>query len=281
MLEMGLAPGQTEEPRPGGNWEVNPDVESLPPISTNDLIGHFIKLGMDIYPPIAIPMERTKLSVFGDEACSRWPSLFDKVEAGSTEFSMSKAFSAETDPRVTATVRTFALTDRGPVFIAPILLLPPGGQVGSEEEFMDRFPEVRSAFLRSVGGRDCLRIGLIRELVFTTGQTSCTDLLTSQTSFAEASLIGGKNLLLYRDDLCNVRITLEPVQLGATTRLAIGQEVREERGNGLKVQLDVNNHGLDGLRALEDADMQQVFDRATSLWPDELLEYINALRSSG
>ena len=47
---------------------------------------------------------------------------------------------------------------------------------------------------------------------------------------------------------------------------------------GLAVVLDVNNHEL---RALENAEMEAVLEFAGSLWPDQMLEYINELGDSG
>ncbi len=247
-------------------------------LGTDDLISHVIKIGIDAFPPIQIPDEQTKLSVFADEVRNRWPELFDKLEASSSEFVLSKVFRAPTDSRTTATVPTFVLTPRGPVFIKPLLLPPPGGEVGTEQEYMELFPDLRDTFLRSVGGRDCLRIGLVRELLFGTGQTACYGLLTPEASFAEATLTGGKGIYVYRDDNCNVRITLDAVEIGRTTQLQIGQTVRQPQGHGLTVILDVNNHKLG---ALSDADMEGVLDHARSLWPDQLLEYINRLGDSG
>lgn len=243
-------------------------------LGPDDLISHVIKIGIDTYPSIQIPDVQTKLSVFADEWRRRWPALFDKLETSSSEFVITKVFRAPTDSRPTATAPTFVLTPRGPVFIRPILIPPPIGEVGTEEEYIELFPDLRETFLRSVGGPDCLRIGLVRELLFDTGQTACYGLLTPEASFAEATLIGGKGIYVYRDDNCNVRITLDAVEIGRTTQLPIGQTVTQPQSHGLTVILDVNNHQL---RALSDADMEQVLDRARSLWPAPLLEYINAL----
>lgn len=247
-------------------------------LGPNDLISHVIKIGLDTYPSIQIPDVQTKLSVFADEVRNRWPRLFDKLEISSSEFVISKVFRAPTDSRTTAIVPTFALAARGPVFVRPLLLPPPIGEVGTEEEYIELLPDLRDTFLRCVGGPDCLRIGLIRELVFLTGQTACYDLLTSKASFAEATLIGGMGTYVYRNDTCNVRITLDAVQIGKTTQLPIGRTVTQPQGHGLKVILDVNNHEL---RALSDADMEQVLEFARSLWPGQMLEYINRLGDSG
>lgn len=246
-------------------------------LTTNDIIQHVVKIGIDTYPPVDIAVEQTKLGVFSDEVRSRWPELFDRMESSSTDFVISKAFRAKSDSRTTAMAPTFGLTPRGPVFIAPLQLPPPMGEVGSEDEYMDLFPELRQTFLSSVGGRDCLRIGFVRELVFDTGQVPCHGLLCQQESFAGAQLKGTKSLCGYRDEQCNVRITIESAEIARTTRLPIGQSVTQEQGHGLKVELDVNNHEL---RALDEGDMETVLSRARALWPEALLEYLNSLGAS-
>ena len=242
-------------------------------LGTNDLYSHVIKIGVDVYPPIQIPKEQTKLSVFADGARNRWPTLFDKVEASSSEFIMSKVFRAH-DSEATTAYPTFVLTPRGPVFACPLLIPPPMGETGSENEYMELLPDIRDTFLRSVGGRNCLRIGFIRELLFNTGQTSCTGLLTRETTFAGAHLKRGNCLYVYQDDTCNVRITIEPGEIARTTQLSIGHAVSQDEGYGLKIALDVNNHQL---HTLTETEMEEILARAGSLWPDQLLEYINAM----
>lgn len=244
-------------------------------LGTSDLLSHVIKIGIDTYPPIQISIEQTKLGTFADEARNRWPQLFDKLESSSSEFIMSKVFRGRHDSGGTTAYPTFVLAPRGPVFAYPLLLPPPIGATGSsEDEYMELFPDLRDTFLRSVGGRDCLRIGLVRELLFNTGETSCMGLLARETSFANADLRGGKCLYLYRDDRCNVRITIEPGEIGTTTQLPVGQTVTQKKGQGLKVELDVNNLQL---HALDEAEIEDVLTRARGLWPGRLLEYLNSL----
>lgn len=247
----------------------------MEPISINDLKHHVIKIGLDAYPPVVIPIERTKLGVLGEEYCRRWPDLFERLEASSTEFSISKTYGAEADPRLRVTIPTFVLVDRGPVFVAPLLLAPPGGKIGDEDKFLEVFPLLLETFRGAVGGRDFLRIGLVRELVFDTGKTPCAGMLIEQHDFAGATLIGEQGLFTYRDKECNVRITIQPVQIATMTRLPVGGQVTQGHNHGLKVNIDVNNHQL---RALGEADMNNVLERARSLWPEPLLQFLNALK---
>ena len=246
-------------------------------LGTNDLLSHVIKIGIDTYPQINIAIEQTKLSVFADEARNRWPQLFNRLEASSTEFVMHKVV-RQTDTQPPVTHPTLALSPRGPIFICPLLAPPPVGPTGfDEDEYMELFPDLRDTFLRSVGGPDCLRIGLVRELIFDTGQARCFEILTSSTTFQEAELIGAKGIHVFRDKECNVRITVDTVEIGRATQLPVGKTVTEQHAHGLAVSLDVNNHRL---RALEETDIENVLTRARGFWPEQLLQYLNSLGDS-
>lgn len=245
-------------------------MESLS-LSTNDLMTHVVKIGMDVHPPIDIATERTRLNIFYEEAHSRHARLFEKLVASDREFVISKEFRAE-GGGATAVVPTFVLTARGPVFVFPLRLPPPIGPTEFADTHLDLFREMRAVFFSSIPGRECLRIGLVRELVFQTGQTQSHGMIAAeQSTFSGAPLAGGTLLRLYRDDQHNHRIAIEAVEMTRETKLAIGRTMTEPAGYGLKVVLDVNNHAL---RTLEEADMDMVLDRATGLWPDVLLEFL-------
>jgi len=117
-----------------------------------------------------------------------------------------------------------------------------------------------------------MRIGMVRELVFETGNTATHGILRRKDEFAGAKLQGGSCLCLYQDTQCNIRITVEPVTVITATQLAMGPVVQQPAGFGLKVQFDVNT-ALP--RPHQAVDIQGVIDRATSLWPGKLLDFLN------
>ena len=242
-------------------------------LSVSDLCLHVVKFGIDIYPPVEIPNERTRLNMFYEEARARWPKLFDRLIASDTEFKISKGF--RKNPEVegpTSTVDTFVLVNRGPVFVLPLMLPEPVGETGLEENYREEFGLVRELFFSALPDRKILRLGLIRELVFATSGAPCLSLLKAAQSFAGADLTGGNALFQYRDAKCNVRIRLAPAEIMKATVLPVGQRVEQREGYGVQVQLDVNNCDI---RPLEAADIDEMLDRATGLWPDRLLEYLN------
>jgi hypothetical protein len=166
------------------------------------------------------------------------------------------------------------MTDRGPVFIFP-LRLPEVGDTGLAERFVEQFHHVRRIFFRLLPGRKMLRVGLVRELVFNTGTTLPTEVLTSQSEFAGARLVGGGCEFVYRDDHCNVGLKFATAEITKSTQLPIGQTLTESGGHALLVQLDVNNHEI---RPLEDADINGIIERANVLWPDKLLQFLRERR---
>ena len=247
-----------------------------PLLSLADLCQHSVTFGMDIYPPIEIPQERTRLNMFYEEARRRWDSLFDRLVTSDTEFRISKKF--QKSPEVAGpsySIDTFVLTNRGPVFVFPLLLDEPVGDTGLEATFLDRFKEIRELFFQAIPNRKFMRVGLIRDLIFNTGSVPCQELIAEQTSFARAELVGGKAIYKYRDAKYNHNILVEPVRGVKRTQLAVGSTVDEPTGYGVHVQLDVNNTDMG--RTLDESDIQEVIERATSLWPDKLIEYIQEL----
>jgi len=265
---------------------INPRTEATSPftetrveplsLSTNDLLTHVVTFGMDIYPPIEIPKERTHLHMFYEEARVRWDRLFDELKASDQEFRISKSFrrtSGIAGP--SSAIETFVLTARGPVFVFPLLLPEPLADTGLERTYVDDFNQVRRLFSQALSVRTVMRVGLIRDLIFATGKTPCGEMLTDQTAFANAALVGGQSVLKYQDSQYNHHIRIEPVSLTRTTQLLVGTTINEPAGYGVKVQVDVNNANIQ--QPLQEPDIQAVIDRATSLWPDQLLEYLNEL----
>jgi len=245
-------------------------MESLK-LSESDIIHHVVKFGIDIYPTVEIPSERTRLNLFYEEARTRHPQLCEQLIASDREFRISKEFRPPANAAApTLRVDTFVLTNRGPVFIIPVRLPDPIGSTGLEDKMLEAFKGVKALFFSALAERRIMRIALIRDLLFDVGQSSCEGVLSDRRSFSGAELKGGKCSLVYRDDLCNVRLEFESVEVRKTTKLPVGAAVTERQSFGLHVLLDVNNHQL---KPLEDDDIAQVIERASSLWPDELLRY--------
>ncbi len=241
-------------------------------LSLSDVLTHVVKFGIDIYPPISYREEQTRLNIFYDEMRSIQPQLFQKVHASAQEFKVFADFRAPNDEAKRVTVSTFDLTSRGPVFVYPLKCPPPIGDTAIADDYLELFTQARSMFFRAIPGRQSLRLGLIREVVFGTGDEAVNTFFARQAALANAVLTGGKSVRVYQDDRHNHRIVIDSVEIARETRLAVGTTVSEPTEHGLQITLDVNNEAI---RPLEEADIQQVIERANSLWPDELLSYLS------
>jgi len=248
-------------------------------ISLDDLDQHVVTFGMDVYPAIEIYVERTRLNMFYEEAHEEWPDLFDVLTASDFEYRISKAFKKEPAKSggPSLPVNIFELSKRGPVVQLPLVLPNPIGSTNLETTFLERFTKIRKLFFKHLPGRSLLRVGLVRDVVFATGEQRCDSFLVAAPKLAAAELQGGSCRFHYRDDKCNVVLQLDPVQAMTVTQLPVGATFSQHGGFGLHVKLDVNNAEI---RPLSDEDIDIVIERAASLWPRILLDYIRG-RVSG
>ncbi len=245
-------------------------------LSLDDVMLHAVSIGLDVHPTIEMRDERTRLNMFFEDVRERWPDMYEQLTTGESEFKISKAFRAKPGVQGLALpVDTFVLTKRGPVFVFALRLPDPVGSTNLEGQYRDIFTEVCKTLWSRLPGHKVLRVGLIREVLFLTGETDCTFLVSGQSDWRSARLMGGQRLFQYQDDKCNIRLEFSPGKLGKVTQLPVGKKVEEPVGFGLKVKLDVNNTEL---RELGDADIEEVLERAVCFWPDELLEYLSRVK---
>ncbi|MCP4251282.1 MAG: hypothetical protein GY778_29955 [bacterium] len=247
-------------------------------LTEGDIDQHIVIYGMDVYPPIDLSAERTRLNMFYEEATRRWPMLYDGLTASSSEFKISAKFRQHVVPNAPSTqMDTFSIVPRGPVFRFPLQFPDPIGATELHDQHRDRFNEISKLFFDAVPDKQVMKIGLVRDILFATGQVRCEELLEHRATFAEAKLAGVKHSLLYADSHCNHRIESEAVATHQTHRLPLGAEVRKQTGYGLHVTVDVNNRQV---RPLSSTEQEEVLDRADSIWPDKVLEFLNE-RSNG
>ena len=245
-------------------------------LSVDDVVNHVVSIGLDIYPPIDMKNERTRLNMFYEDVRVQRPDLYEGLTVGESEFKISKPFREKRDVQGPAIpVDTFVMTARGPVFVFPLRLPDPVGGTGLEDAFIKVFFDVRNSLWSRIPGHTILRVGLVRDVILSTGDTDCASLVSEQSGWREAKLVGGHRLIHYQDAKCNIRLEFSPGRMAKTTMLPVGTKVEQPAGFGLKVKLDVNSAGV---RELQDADIGEVLDRALGFWPNELLEYLSGVR---
>lgn len=246
-----------------------------PTLSVSDLQSHIVTFGLDVHPPIELSNERIRLSLFFEEARTKWSDSYEEVTAGETKYSISKLFRKDQQTQGPAVpIETFVLTPRGPVFRFPLRLPDPVGDTGLHKEYRSRFDAVREMLWSVVPGHTILRVGLIRDLVFASGETDFACLMSKRAEWCGARLVGGSRVFHYQDDLCNIQFAVKPVRISKTTQLPVGARIEEPAGLGLQARLDVNNAKIG---PMQDADIDQVIDRAVGFWPDGVLEYLQGI----
>lgn len=234
----------------------------------SDIQLHVASFGCDVYEPIEIANERTRLHMFYEEARHRLGHLFGGLTTNDAEFRITRDFEGSSG---TVSQDMFVLTPRGPVMIFPLRLPEPIGDTGLQEKYKEDFHAVRELFFSIIPDRKIMRLGLVRSLIFSTGKTLHSEIISGQAEFAGAQLVGGKRLAAYKDDQFNVRISTGTVELSTQMKLAVGTTIQREKGYGIQVQFDVNNVDVG---PMDEADIQGVIQKAASLWPEHLLKYL-------
>lgn len=241
-------------------------------LAESDILQQIVKFGVDIYPPVDFSTERTRLSLFFDEARSRYPQLYSQLVSGNDQFKISGEFHSQglRGPRVQ--VETFVMTTRGPVFVFPVRL-PEIGDTGLDDDYVTYFDWLRKKFLEALPGRILLRVGLVREVIFSAGSASWNHLITKADNFSGAGFVTGQKGLFYQDAYCGIRITLDIGKLMRTTQHPVGQTIGENAGNAVIISVDVHNSSVG--TGLSDEEISKIIERAESVWPEGVLESIN------
>jgi hypothetical protein len=252
------------------------DPAESPGFSLDDVLEHVESYGVDLLPPLDLSMETARAHAFFAELHGMWPHLFGSVTLGGAEFKISTVFHAQGGRQVGWD--TFAINPRGPVFSFPrhLSVLRENVDLRGAEP-AEVFEQAFDQFLRTFPGRQALRLGVVRQVVFGTGQTDCTPWLgTRVLQFDAGRLTSAQCALTYCDETYNLRIQMDALQVLTQTHVPVmGQMVTNPSQFGLGVLLDVNNRDI---RPLSTEEMRGIVTRAYGLWPRGLLTFLNQRR---
>lgn len=245
-------------------------------LSESDLRQHDVTVGTDIFPAVTFADERIRLNMFAEKAIEKLPHLYEVLISGANEFKILKTLRSSSGEK---TMReTLVMTNRGPVFCFPLLIQNPSGQALLEHpNYRNDVEEVFSLFNSILPGRQFMRVGLIRNLVFFTESTSHMDAFVDQAEFAGASRQGGGCSAVFADEQYNIQIKINPIRVIQTSKMALGPTVQKPLGYGVHVQVDVNNRVP---RPLQTADISGILDKADGIWPGDLLRFLAGGRES-
>lgn len=248
------------------------DLDSLK-VAEDDIEQHIVKYGLDVFPPLDVREETTRAHELFRELRDKWSAFYQELafRPESNKLSVRSSYLLKGNRIDFATLE---FTPRGPVWAFPIKLPSPLGEVplasAPEEVFWSSLSIIKATF----PSIDVLRLGVVRELVFSTGDTSSVPFLACRYgTFPGADPRGGETLVSFRDDHCNIRVKVATIEIRQEARLAATQQLMTQQLQyGLQVQFDVNNIDM---RAQSDVDLRVTMERASSLWPTDLLEFLN------
>ncbi len=243
-------------------------------ISSEDLEQHVVKYGLDVFPPLDMRTETTHAQDLFSSLREDLPELYQELSFAPdrNEFRIGATFTGKGGM---TKYPTLVFTQKGPVFAFPCLFPDPIGRCTHKAELDDIFWQSFGLLRKNFPTVEVLRLGLINEAVFNTGKTNFVPYLAKRFgSFPGATLVGGRATLSFRDELCNVRVQLQTIEIHRQARAPATQHVvSQEMDFGVQVTLDVNNIEM---KRQGESDIQSTLERAHSLWPKALLEFINA-----
>jgi hypothetical protein len=228
--------------------------------------------GIDIRPVIQVWEEKERLQNFFAWTCSKYPGLFEKLEMSQREFQIKKLFQFPGKGQVE--LPTMTLTARGPVIIFHHKL-----SVFKEEISWDNpdriFQDCLVQFCRTLPTHKPVRVGLVSELVFNTGDANACGLLAScMPRFRNTNPSDVFLTLKYKRDGKNINIHLQPVQAVQVQPAASGGAPPPGvRHYGLQVKLDINNEDI--TRPLDQEQIAGILYFARAYAKNDLLPLLN------
>ena len=233
---------------------------------------HVVKYGVDIRPTIVLKQDKTKLQEYCNWLIERFPEVFETLLVGPKQLRVQKNFLLPNTKRVE--MPTFVLTHRGPVFTFPERIYIDEVQdldvPEKDKIFRKALDELRSQFV----GRRIMRVGVIHEFVFDTGEINSVEIIASNL----------KNDV-WRERIKNLSIRLETPKEGKNINLEIrptqlrrvgrgGGNVRSQNiGFGIIVNVDINNQQIKD--DLTKAEVRDIVTFANDYVPEELIKFLN------
>ena len=233
---------------------------------------HVVKYGVDIRPTIVLKQDKTKLQEYCNQLIEQFPEVFETLLVGPKQLRVQKNFLLPNTKRVE--MPTFVLTHRGPVFTFPERIYIDEAQdldvPEKDKIFRKALDELRSQFV----GRRIMRVGVIHEFVFDTGEINSVEIIAS-------NLKNG----VWRERIRNLSIRLETPKEGKNINLEIrptqlrrvgrgGGNVRSQNiGFGIIVNVDINNQQIKD--DLTKAEVRDIVTFANDYVPEELIKFLN------
>lgn len=233
---------------------------------------HVVKYGVDIRPAIVLKQDKTKLQEYCNQLIEQFPQVFETLLVGPKQLRVQKSFLLPNTKRVE--MPTFVLTHRGPVFTFPERIYIDEVQdldvPEKDKIFRKALDELRSEFV----GRRIMRVGVIHEFVFDTGEINSVEIIASNLK-NDVWKERIKNLSIRLEtprEGKNINLEIRPTQLRRVGRGG-GNARSQNIGFGIIVNVDINNQEIKD--DLTKAEVRDIVTFANDYVPEELIKFLN------
>ena len=234
---------------------------------------HIVKYGVDVRPIIALKQDKTRLQDYCNWLIEEFPQAFETLLAGPKQLLVQKSFLLANNKRVE--LPTFVLSRRGPFFAFPERLYI------NETQDLD-IPEKDKIFRRALdklrsefADRIVVRVGVIHEFVFDTGEINSAEIVTSNLR-SDVWRERTKTLSLRLETPMegkNVNLEIKPTYLRRMTKGG-GSVPAGNVGFGIIVNVDINNQEVSD--NLTKAEVNDILAFANDYVPEELIKFLNS-----
>lgn len=233
---------------------------------------HIVKYGVDIRPTIVLKQDKTKLQEYCNWLIEQFPEVFETLLVGPKQLRVQKNFLLPNTKRVE--MPTFVLTNRGPVLTFPERIYIDEVQgldiAGKDKIFRKALDELRIKFV----GRRIMRVGVVHEFVFDTGEINSVEIITSNLK-NDVWKERIKNLSIRLEtpkEGKNINLEIRPTQLRRVGRGG-GNVHSQNMGFGIIVNVDINNQQIKD--DLTKAEVRDIVTFANDYVPEELIKFLN------
>jgi hypothetical protein len=236
---------------------------------------HIVKYGLQIQPPLSHKDDRQTLQDYANWLIEQFPQAFETLLSGPNQFAVQKSFLLANSKR--ADIGTFVLAARGPLFTFPQRLF-----VDQVQNI--RIPDKDQVFRTALNhlqirfaDRKAMRLDVMHELVFDTGQMNSLEVITATLKNDLWSQLA-KNVTIRLDTLIenkSVGIEIKPTYLMQASP-ALPNTPAHIMRYGIIVNVDIRHQPITGTQAeLTNADIDDLLTFAAEYVPEELIKFLN------
>jgi len=233
---------------------------------------HIVKFGVHIQPAISPKDDKTKLQDYCNWLIGQFPEVFETLVVGPNQLQIQKVFALAGSKRLE--LPTFVLTVRGPVFTLPQRVFIDQAHdldISDKDKIFRRaLDELRTRF----SDRKILRVGVVHEFVFDTGQINSLEIIASnlKNDLWREMVKNLRILLEMPREEKNINLEIRPTYVSRVATSSENVPIQDVRF-GIIVNVDINNQQIKD--DLTKAQINDILIFANDYAPEELIKFLN------